>query len=343
MRILITGGAGFIGCNAAKHFLDKGHDVIVVDNLSRTGTKENLRWLEDQEIPFTFIHADIRNMNRLKEVFQNDPIDAVLHLAAQTAVTVSVTNPRADFEANAWGTFNLLEAIRLSKSNPIVIYASTNKVYGRMDDVEVVECNDQYTYKELERGVPETRSLDFHSPYGCSKGCADQYMIDYGRIYELRTVVFRQSCIYGCRQFGIEDQGWVAWFTIAAVLGKPITIYGDGKQVRDILFIEDLIDLYSLAIKHIDIVQGQAYNVGGGFENSISLLTLISMLEALVGRKISMKFDNWRPGDQKVFISDITKVKRDLGWVPNTFPDEGIQSLFEWVGTHKALFDNIYS
>lgn len=343
MRILITGGAGFIGCNAAKHFLDEGHDVIVVDNLSRTGTKENLRWLKDQGMPFTFIRADIRNMNRLEEILRNNPIDAVLHLAAQTAVTVSVANPRADFETNALGTFNLLEAIRLSKSNSIVIYASTNKVYGSMDDVEVVECNDQYMYKELEKGVAETRSLDFYSPYGCSKGCADQYVIDYARIYELRTVVLRQSCIYGCRQFGIEDQGWVAWFTIAAVLGKPITIYGDGKQVRDILFIKDLIDLYSLSIKHIDTVQGQAYNVGGGLENSMSLFTLIRMLEALVGRKIPIKFDDWRPGDQKIFISDITKAKRDLGWVPNTSSGEGVQSLFEWVKTNKVLFDNIYS
>ncbi len=228
-RILITGGAGFIGCNAAKRFMDRGDRVVVVDNLSRKGTNLNLAWLKEQG-EFDIIQADIRDAEAMREAIGRDrDLDAVLHLAAQVAVTTSVADPREDFDINALGSFNVLEAVRQAPSDPIVVYASTNKVYGGMEEVAVEEKDGRYAYKDLPGGVPESQTLDFHSPYGCSKGAADQYMRDYARIYGLKTTVLRQSCIYGYRQLGVEDQGWVAWFTIAAVLGKPIVIYGDGR------------------------------------------------------------------------------------------------------------------
>jgi CDP-paratose 2-epimerase len=265
----------------------------------------------------------------------------VLHYAAQVAVTTSVTNPREDFEINALGTFNLLEAVRETKSDPIVMYSSTNKVYGGMTDIRIVEKKGRYAYADYPKGISESRLLDFHSPYGCSKGTADQYMIDYQRIYGIRTVVFRQSCIYGYRQFGIEDQGWVAWFTIAAMLGKKISIYGDGKQVRDVLFIDDLLDAYEAAIKNIDRVKGQAFNIGGGYRNTMSLLELLSFLEKFFGKKIPIKYADWRPGDQPVFVCDITKAKKLLGWEPKINPEQGVRKLYEWVKDNKKLFDDI--
>ena len=263
-NILITGGAGFIGCNAAKYFMDfPEFHVIVFDNLSRKGTDKNLDWLM-KEGSVTFINGDIRNKNELDSIFNKYTVYAVIHLAAQVAVTTSVINPLEDFEVNAIGTFNLLEATRGSKQKPIFIYSSTNKVYGCMEDAEVIERDGAYYFKALKHGVAEIQPLDFHSPYGCSKGSADQYVRDYNRIYGMPTVVLRQSCIYGERQFGIEDQGWVAWFIIASILGKQVSIYGDGKQVRDILFIDDLVSLYKILIDNPEFSAGQSIILEAG-------------------------------------------------------------------------------
>ncbi|HDQ25299.1 MAG TPA: SDR family NAD(P)-dependent oxidoreductase [bacterium] len=342
MRILITGGAGFIGANTAARFLKEGHRVYVFDNLSRRGTKWNLKWLQDNYKGLKFIKGDIRRYSEIKNVFiKEKKFDAVFHLAAQVAVTTSVTDPREDFDINALGTFNLLEAVRESKTNPVVVYSSTNKVYGGMTDIKIVKKGKKYAYRDYPSGITEERILDFHSPYGCSKGAADQYVIDYARIYGMRTVVFRQSCIYGYRQFGIEDQGWVAWFTIAAALNKPITIYGDGMQVRDVLFIDDLTDAYAAALKNIKKVSGMAFNIGGGAKNTMSLLELIAFLEKFFGKKIPLKFSGWRPGDQPVFVCDIKKAKRVLGWEPKTRPVEGVKKLYEWVKQNKGLFKGL--
>ena len=341
MNILITGGAGFIGSNVAERFLKKGCNVSVFDNLSRRGTSWNLDWLRRNYRKMKFIKGDIRKYNDLLSAFRKNRYDAVFHFAAQVAVTTSVTNPREDFEINALGTFNLLEAVRNTGQSPVILYSSTNKVYGGMTDIKITERDGKYCYESIPGGIDETRLLDFHSPYGCSKGTADQYMIDYARIYGLKTVVFRQSCIYGYRQFGIEDQGWVAWFTIAAMLEKPLTIYGDGKQVRDVLFIEDLADAYEAAIDNIEKCGGQAFNVGGGPNNTMSLLELIAFLEKFFGRKIPLKFADWRPGDQPVFICDITKAGKVFGWQPKTSPEEGVKLLYEWVKGHKRLFEDL--
>lgn len=339
MKWLITGGAGFIGCNTVKRLMEMSYEVIVLDNLSRVGSDINLASLKKHG-KFDFIKGDVRNFNKLKSTFQNHKnIDVVLHLAAQVAVTTSVSNPREDFEINAIGTFNICEAVRLFSPESILLYSSTNKVYGAMDDINVVEKDGRYEYADLKNGISETRSLDFHSPYGCSKGSADQYVIDYSRIYNLRTVSLRQSCIYGYHQFGIEDQGWVAWFIINTILNRPITIYGDGKQIRDILFIDDLVNAYLLTIKHIDTAKGKAYNIGGGSNNTMSLLELLTLLERLGGKKIIYKYSDWRPGDQKVFVSNIEKAKKDLYWVPKILKDEGVKLLYEWVNDNKKIFN----
>ncbi len=340
MKILVIGGAGFIGSNIAFRYLKKGIDVFVFDNLSRRGTEWNLKWLQKYK-NLKFIKGDIRNYDELKRMFLKYKFDIVFHMAAQVAVTTSVINPREDFEINALGTFNILEAIRESKQNPVILFASTNKVYGGMTDIKIIEKKGRYAYKDFKDGIKENRLLDFHSPYGCSKGCADQYMIDYSRIYGLRTVVFRQSCIYGYRQFGIEDQGWVAWFTIAAALGKQITIYGDGKQVRDVLFIDDLLDAYEAAIKNIEKIKGQAFNIGGGPENTMSLLELVVFLEKFFRKKIELKFSDWRPGDQPVFICNINKAKKFLKWQPKINPEKGVKLLYEWVKDNLKLFKDI--
>jgi CDP-paratose 2-epimerase len=256
-------------------------------------------------------------------------------MAAQVAVTTSVTDPRTDFEVNALGTFNLLEAARHAGDNPIVVFASTNKVYGGMEDVAIVEQPTRYAYRDLPLGVPETRPLDFNSPYGCSKGAADQYTRDYARIYGLRSVVFRQSCIFGPHQMGVEDQGWVAWFVIAALTGQPITIYGDGKQVRDVLHVDDLIDAYLAAVERIDVTAGQVYNMGGGPDLTMSVWAEFGpMLEKLLGRRIEVGYGDWRPGDQRVYISDIRKAKQELGWAPKIGVHDGLAQLIEWVKAH---------
>lgn len=341
MKYLIIGGAGFIGSNLANYFLKKKQKVVVFDNFSRKGATANTEWLKKNYPWVEIIRGDIRtDSDKLqKEIAKSD---AVYHLAAQVAVTTSVANPREDFEINALGTFNVLEAIRQSKNKPILVFASTNKVYGKMEGVGVIEKKRRYEYKNLPFGVSENQNLDFHSPYGCSKGAADQYVRDYARIYGLKTVVMRQSCIYGSRQFGVEDQGWLAWFIIASVLGKPIAIYGDGKQVRDILYIDDLVKAFDLATRKIRKTTGQIYNIGGGPENTISIWVEFGpILEKLLGKKIKVEYFDWRPGDQKVYISDVRKAKKELGWEPRFGVKEGIKKLFNWVVKNKELFKNL--
>ena len=336
---LVTGGAGFIGSNYVHRLIQRNEHVTIFDNLSRAGAPRNVAWLEETfgKNGFRLIVGDVRSAADITKAAQD--ADVIVHLAGQVAVTTSVTKPREDFEANALGTFNALEAARASGRNPIFIYASTNKVYGGMEDVKLVEDATRWRYAELEHGCAETQPLDFHSPYGCSKGTGDQYVRDYARIYGLRSVVFRQSCIYGPRQFGIEDQGWLAWMVIAAVTGRKITIYGDGKQVRDVLHVNDLLSAYDAAVEKIDAAKGQVYNMGGGTRNILAVWAEFGpMLEKLLGKKIEVARDDWRPGDQRVFYADFRKAQRELGWEPKISLEEGIKMIFEWVKENKNLF-----
>ncbi len=336
---LVTGGAGFIGSNYVDLLLSSGKQVRIFDNLSRSGAEKNLAWLRDKHGPesFELNIGDVRELGKLQEAVQD--VDVIAHLAGQVAVTTSVTNPREDFEINALGTFNLLEAIRLSGNKPFLIYSSTNKVYGEMLDQKIVEQDTRYEYVGLKYGVPETQNLDFHSPYGCSKGAADQYIRDYARIYGIPSVVFRQSAIYGERQFGIEDQGWLAWFSIAAVLGKPITIYGDGKQVRDMLDVRDLVRAYQLAVEKRDEVAGQVFNIGGGPSQIISIWAECGpVIAGILDQQIPVSYDQTRPGDQKVYISDIRKAKQLLGWSPEIGIQDGVAHFVNWVRSNRALF-----
>jgi CDP-paratose 2-epimerase len=335
----ITGGAGFIGSNYVCRLLERGEKVTIYDNLSRPGAARNLAWLQETfgGKAFQLVTGDVRDAELLTS--SSREADIIVHLAGQVAVTTSVTHPREDFEINALGTFNVVEAARLSGRKPAVLYASTNKVYGGMEDVRVVERGTRWEYETLPMGCPETQPLDFHSPYGCSKGSGDQYVRDYARIYDLPTVVLRQSCIYGPRQFGVEDQGWVAWMIIAALTDRPLTIYGDGKQIRDVLHVSDLLDAYDAAIARLDHVKGQVYNLGGGPGNTMSIWTEFGpLLEKLLGRPIPVALGDWRPGDQKVFVADIRKAERELDWKPKVGVEEGVGRLFEWVQKNKELF-----
>ncbi len=338
-NFLVTGGAGFIGSNYVARLVRRGENVTIYDNLSRGGARLNLQWLRKEfgEAGFRLIEGDVRDAEAIKEAARD--ADAIVHLAAQVAVTTSVTDPRPDFEINALGTFNVLEAARASGRRPAFLYTSTNKVYGGMEDVRVAEEDHHYRYVDFPLGISEAQPLDFHSPYGCSKGCGDQYVRDYQRIYGIPSVVFRQSCIYGPRQFGIEDQGWVAWFIIAVQTGKPITIYGDGKQVRDVLFIDDLMDAYDLALNNIDRSAGRVYNIGGGPDKTISIWKEFSpMLEKLAGHPIPTRQGDWRPGDQRIYVSDIRKAQQELGWSPAVTPEQGITRLYDWVKNNRQLF-----
>ena len=339
MRYLVTGGAGFIGSNYVHRLLRRGAEVVVLDNLCRPGAASNLEWLEAEHGPgrLELEVVDVRDADRV--VGAAATADVIVHLAAQVAVTTSVEDPREDFEVNAIGTFNVLEAARRSTRRPAVLYASTTKVYGGMEGVGVVEEAGRYRYAARPFGVGEGEPLDFHSPYGCSKGCGDQYVRDYHRIYGLPTVVLRQSCVYGPRQFGVEDQGWVAWFAIAAVTGRPITVFGDGKQVRDLLHVDDLCRYYDLAVERIDRVAGRVFNVGVGPANTLSVwLELGPMLERLLGRPVPVGWGSWRPGDQRVFVADIRRAAAELGWMPAVGVEEGIRRLVEWVRENPHLF-----
>jgi CDP-paratose 2-epimerase len=338
-KYLITGGAGFIGCNYVSRLVQRGEDVTIFDNLSRSGSRRNLEWLRKSygDKSFALIIGDVRDSSAIRDAARTK--DIVVHLAAQVAVTTSVINPREDFEINAIGTFNTLEAARLSGGKQIFLYSSTNKVYGEMKEMEIVEQPDHFCYADHPKGISEIQSLDFHSPYGCSKGCGDQYVRDYHRIYDLPTAVFRQSCIYGTRQFGVEDQGWVAWFVIAALTNRLIKIYGNGKQVRDLLYIDDLLDAYDLAIGHSDIVAGEVFNIGGGNSNAISIHTeFFPILEKMLGKRIQVEWGDWRPGDQKIYVSDIQKAFEILKWKPKIGIHSGLSKLFEWVKSNKSMF-----
>lgn len=339
---LISGGAGFIGSNLANQLLSQGHAVTIFDNLSRSGCESNLQWLRAVHGPdsFRLVQADVGDFDAVCRAANG--VDRIYHLAGQVAVTTSVAEPRADFAANALGTFNMLEAARLVADNPIFIYSSTNKVYGSLEGVGIVEGSRRYRYEALPCGIPETQQLDFHSPYGCSKGAGDQYVRDYARIYGLRTVVARQSCIYGYRQFGIEDQGWLAWFIIAALKGRPITVYGDGKQVRDVLFIHDLLAFYDAAIAHIETAAGEIYNVGGGPECAISIWAEFGpLLQELLGQPVEVRWAEWRPGDQLVYISDIRKAEQELNWRPQVSVEEGVRKLVAWIEHNLELFNHL--
>jgi CDP-paratose 2-epimerase len=336
-RILITGGAGFIGCNAARFFRARNWGVTVLDNLSRQGADKNLQWLHN-DTSFDFEQVDVRDGANVDRVLSQQGFDAVLHLAAQVAVTTSVADPSTDFAVNALGTFNVLDAIRRYCPEAVFINASTNKVYGKIATAEYELREGRYAYIDRPFGIAESEPLDFLSPYGCSKGAADQYALDFARIYQIPATSFRQSCIYGPRQFGVEDQGWVAWFAIASLLGRDITIFGDGRQARDALHVEDLVRAYEAAIRAPDKVAAQAFNVGGGPGAVLSLLDLVQMLEERLKRRIPLRWDDWRPGDQRVYVSDIRKLEAVLGWKPEIDVSTGVTQLIDWVVQNRAAF-----
>lgn len=335
-NILVTGGAGFIGCNAVQHYAAQGHKITILDQLSRTGSQRNLEWLESLKLSNTrFLKMDIRDAKSILDLFAENSFDLVLHCAAQVAVTISVNDPVFDFAVNTQGTLNMLEGLRKGK-NPqaFFIYTSTNKVYGGLEDLTVAEDATRYRLVDLPKGISEERGLDFHSPYGCSKGAADQYTRDYARIYGLNTVVFRQSCIYGPQQVGIEDQGWIAWFVRKALANSPVTVYGTGKQVRDLLQIEDLLRAYDMAEEKMATTRGQIYNMGGGPHSAHSVIEVLEIIKKHFPN-FNWSFDTWRAGDQRVYISDVSKAERDFGWTPKVSADQGIAALIDWASEQK--------
>ncbi|MBU1699949.1 MAG: GDP-mannose 4,6-dehydratase [Candidatus Eisenbacteria bacterium] len=342
-HLLITGGAGFIGSHAALHFAERGLRVTILDNLSRfnllgkEGTAHQANWNRLDQEGIRRIKGDVRDFELVRELAAE--ADAILHTAAQTAVTTSVVKPDIDFSTNALGTFQVLEAARQSPKKPAIVYCSTNKVYGdRVNQVPVIEGETHYSFgPEYSGGIPEDFGIDLceHTPYGCSKLTGDLYVQDYGRLFGLKVGVFRMSCIYGTWQFGVEDQGWVAWFTIAALTGQPITIFGDGKQVRDVLWVEDLIAAYEAFLETGP--QIGVYNMGGGPEKTLSLLSLLQILREEVGSIPEPTYDAWRPSDQKVYISNISKAVSELGWSPKVTPEEGVRRLAAWVRENADL------
>lgn len=347
-NILVTGGCGFVGTHLAKFYADQGHKVLVFDNLSRINifghylknSKYNWDYLKNYD-NITLMNIDITNSSLLTKNLMQD-IDIILHTAGQTAVTTSVTNPKNDFMINTVGTFNILEASRQYCKNPKIMFCSTNKVYGdNVNQVKVIEKEKTYVFeKQYENGIPEDMSIDNcgHTPYGCSKTSADIYVQDYAKTYGMNTAIFRMSCIYGERQFGVEDQGWIAWFTIATLLNKPITIYGNGKQVRDTLNVQDFVYAVDAFINTNKKIAGDVFNIGGGKNNTLSLLELLDLLKKFTNKTISPTFQDWRPSDQKVYISNIDKAERLLGWKPTINPEEGVKKLVSWVKDNKSVF-----
>jgi CDP-paratose 2-epimerase len=327
--VLITGGAGFIGTNVADRLLGAGQPVLIYDSLARAGARENLLWLRRKHgMSFEVLLGDVRDGIMLRRAVER--CCRVFHFAAQVAVTSSLGDPARDFAVNAGGTLNLLEAIRLCPSPPPLLYTSTNKVYGTLRGVEVVEEQGRYAPADRglrQRGIAEDQPLDFHSPYGCSKGAADQYVLDYARVFDLKTVVFRMSCIYGAHQRGTEDQGWLAHFLLSALADKPITIYGDGRQVRDVLAVEDLVDAMLIAQAKIGSLSGRAFNVGGGVEHSVSLLELLAVIQRVEGRSPDVRFGPWRPADQRYYVSNLALFTRETGWRPKIAVEEGVRQL----------------
>lgn len=336
-QVLVTGGAGFVGSNLVSNLLTDGYEVTVFDALLRRGNQANIAWLKRHpaSCSLRIVKGDVRDFPAVRAAVSD--ADLIFHLAGQVAVTSSVTDPRTDFKINALGTLNLLEAARLGGHRPTIIFSSTNKVYGGIENVAIVEEHERYRLRDFPKGIPEGQPLDFHSPYGCSKGAADQYVRDYSRIYGLPTVVFRMSCIYGPRQFGTEDQGWVAHFVISALREQPVTIYGNGKQVRDILFVDDLVRAFRLAADNIESVAGEVFNVGGGPDNTISVWAEFGpRLADLAGRIIEVDFGDWRPGDQPCYVSDIRKMKERLGWQPTVDSESGIRRFWDWAAAELA-------
>jgi len=345
--VLITGGCGFLGCNLAAELARSGRHVVALDNLSRGGARDNAAWLSRQfgEL-VTVVAADVRDMRAVNEAVAN--ASAVLHLAGQVAVTSSLDDPLEDFEINARGTLNVLEAVRLLNPSAPVVFASTNKVYGRLlaDDAVMRDGNSYVPRDErLRAGISETAALDLHSPYGCSKGAADQYVRDYARVFGLRTAVLRMSCLYGPRQMGTEDQGWVAHFMIRAIHDAPITIYGSGYQVRDALFVSDAVDAWLRVLYAIDSVSGRIFNLGGGPGNSVSVRGMLDMIAAMRGRRVDLQFGHWRPGDQPWYVSDTAALAKAVGWRPQVGLEQGLWALEQWLverfpvpaGLHRSL------
>ena len=342
MKALITGGCGFVGSNLAAYLLDldKANTVTVFDNLSRNGAAANLTWLRTlstaEHNPVTFIHGDIRNAFDVEGVVKQVKPDVIFHLAGQVAMTTSIASPRRDFEINVVGSVNVLEAVRQYAPETAVIYASSNKVYGNLEHLDLVETATRYEPRTLKQGVDELTAIEFHTPYGCSKGAADQYMLDYARAFGLKTVVFRHSTIYGGRQFATIDQGWVGWFCRQALEAKkepgrePFTVSGDGKQVRDLLHVSDCVRCYVAAYEHIGAARGHAFNIGGGIENSMSLLELLRYLEQRLKLKLDYTHLPWRQSDQKFFVADNGKAARLIRWVPRTRREAGLETVIDW-------------
>lgn len=336
MKYFITGGCGFLGSNIATELLKTNNDLVLFDNLSRVGSSANLSWLKAQGF-FVHINADICDQRAVEKAIQETQPDVICHLAGQVAMTTSIENPRKDFEVNALGSFNVLEAVRLYSPSTTIIFSSTNKVYGDLENFDYVENDTRYICKEFPNGFSESAPLDFHSPYGTSKGAADQYMLDYARVFKLKTVVFRHSSMYGGRQYATADQGWVGWFCQKALdvqegqCKEPFTISGNGKQVRDLLYASDMVNLYVAAAERIDVIKGQAFNIGGGISNSSSLLELFQFLEDELQVKMDYKQLPARESDQKFFVADIGKIKHFLNWSPIVSKEEGVLKMIAWL------------
>jgi CDP-paratose 2-epimerase len=349
MKALITGGCGFVGSNLAAYLIaqDRASKVTVFDNLSRHGASSNLAWLRTLtsagQYPIEFLHGDIRNPFDTEVAVKTLQPDVIFHLAGQVAMTTSVLSPRRDFEINVLGSINVLEAVRQYTPATVIVYASSNKVYGNLDHLDLVEADTRYQPRSAGKGVDESTAIEFHTPYGCSKGAADQYMLDYARGYGLNTVVFRHSTIYGGRQFATYDQGWVGWFCRQAIESKakpsrpPFTVSGDGKQVRDLLHISDAVRCYVAAYEHSAAARGQAFNIGGGMENSMSLLELLRYLEDRLDLKLNYTHLPWRQSDQKFFVADNSKARRILHWAPVTTREQGLDTVLDWENEVAAI------
>jgi CDP-paratose 2-epimerase len=341
MRYLVTGGCGFVGSNVAARALRDGHSVAILDNLSRTGGERNLIWLREQG-DCAFSRADVRIPEDCRSIVEQVRPDVVFHLAGQVAMTTSLQDPRLDFEINALGTLNMLEAVRAHCPRAAFLYSSTNKVYGDLDHLRYGQTASRYVLLDYPNGVPESIGLDFRSPYGCSKGSADQYVLDYARIYGLRTAVFRHSSIYGERQFSTVDQGWVGWFCEQAILQSvghagDFTVSGDGKQVRDVLHVDDAVALYLAAAVEIDRIAGQPFNIGGGMENSLSILELLSLLESSVGVQLRWRSIAQRQSDQRVFVADSGRLRSILDWQPRVRKADGVARMLRWIGDLRGV------
>ncbi len=340
--VVIFGGAGFIGSNLAHKLLETTDaKVQIFDNLSRSGVRNNLAALQKAagnsgRLQITI--GDVRDAAMVERVVRH--ATEIYHFAAQVAVTTSVADPRLDFDVNLQGTFNVLEAARKHGRRPFMLFTSTNKVYGEMASHSVGRKPTRYAYEKI-KGIAETEPLDFHSPYGCSKGAADQYVYDYSRIYGIPTVVFRMSCIAGARQYGNEDQGWVAHFLYSALQGLPLTIYGDGRQVRDVLCVDDLVRAFDAVREHMPVTAGQIYNVGGGPSNTVSLLELMTMIEDLTGTRVEYDSADWRPGDQLIYVTDCSKLRRDTGWEPRMTVRQTLQSIYDWWKKNRDYVDPV--